>query len=310
MKRPGSRGRGQESAGGKVDQVQIRKLGLIAGNGPLPRFVAEEALRRGVPVTVAAVKEEADSAIVDVAAASDGRMSVHWIGVGQLGKLLRLLSEEGVDRALMVGQIRHVRIFAPGSRSPFSQLRHLPDLRMLNLLRKLPQRNTATLIGGVIGEVEKLGIEVIDSTTFLGPLLATEGIMGVRRPSEEEEKDFEYGRPIALEIARLDLGQTIVVKDQAVVAVEAMEGTDETIRRAAQLTGGERLTVIKVSRPQQDMRFDVPVVGPRTLDVFEECNVSAVALDAGRTLMLEKESLLERADRMDLAVVGFPPAVS
>jgi UDP-2,3-diacylglucosamine hydrolase len=281
------------------------RLGLIAGNGPLPGQVLLEASRRGIEVTVAAIKEEAETDLEMRAADCRPPAAFHWMGVGQLGRLLKVFRSARVERALMVGQVRHVRIFAPGSRSPLRQLQHLPDLRMVRLLASLDRRNTASLIEAVIRTLEAEGIHFLNSTAFLRDLLADSGVMTRRSPSRDEEKDMRFGFPIAREIARLDLGQTIVVKDQAVVAVEAMEGTDETIRRAARLVKGERLTVVKVSRPGQDMRFDVPVVGPRSLDVFGECAVSALAVDAGRTLLIDKPDFLRRADGMGIAVVGL-----
>ena len=283
----------------------VRRLGLIAGNGPLPLQVLREAGRRGIPVTVAAILEETDAAVEEEARRSESPVSIHWMGVGQLGRLLKAFKSEGVDKGLMVGQVRHVRIFAPGSRSPLDHLKQLPDLRMIRLLASLRRKNTGSLIEAVIGVLEEEGIELIDSTLFLRDLLAVEGLMTRRAPTRDEELDFAYGRGIAREIARLDLGQSIVVKEQAVVAVEAMEGTDETIRRASRLVGGEPLTVIKVSRPNQDMRYDVPVVGPRTLEVCESCRVTALALDAGRTLMIDKPEFLARADALQMSVVGF-----
>lgn len=285
--------------------MEIRRLGLVAGNGPLPAQVVREASRLGIPVAVAAIREETDPEIDEEARSSTVPVSVNWMGVGQLGKLLKFFAQERVDKALMVGQVKHVRIFAPGSRSPLELLRDLPDLRMVRLLASLRKRNTGSLIEAVIHEVEKEGIEIIDSTFFLKHLIADVGVMTSRKPTADEIKDFEYGRPIALEIAHLDIGQSIVVKDQAVVAVEAMEGTDETIRRAACLVAGERLTVIKVSRPHQDMRYDVPVVGLRTLEVLEKCNVSALAIDAGKTLLIDRPDFLKRADDLEITVVGF-----
>ncbi len=286
--------------------MNIRRLGLIAGNGPLPLQVLDEARRRGLPVTVVAAAEEADPALDEAAGRPGPEVTVHWLGVGRLNRMIEVFRSEGVDHALMVGQVKHTRIFARGSRFPLRRLKHLPDLRMLKLLASLKRRNTASLIEAVIRELEREGIAFLDSTLFLQPILAHSGVMTRRAPDDEEQKDFEYGRPVALELARLDIGQTIVVKEQAVVAVEAMEGTDATIRRAAELAGGERLTVIKVSRPHQDMRFDVPVVGPRTLEVLQQCAVSALAVDAGRTLMIDKPALLEKADQMNLTIVGFP----
>ncbi len=303
---PESRGLPPADGRSFVERImEFRRLGLIAGNGPLPGQVLLEASRRGIAVTVAAIKEETEPDIEARAAECRPAASVHWMGVGQLGRLLEVFKAEDVDRALMVGQVRHARIFAPGSRSPLSRLRHLPDLKMIRLLASLKRRNTASLIGAVIGALEREGIRFLDSTLFLRDLLAVSGVMTRRSPTREEEGDVRFGHPIACEIARLDLGQTIVVKDRAVVAVEAMEGTDEAIRRAARLVGDERLTVVKVSRPRQDMRFDVPVVGPRSLDVFAECAVSALAIDAGRTLVIDKPDFLRRADEMGMTVLGL-----
>lgn len=288
------------------DQPTIKRLGLIAGNGVLPRLVLKEVLIRQIPVTVAAIKEETDvdlEAVSRTPGAPD--VSIHWVGLGQLGKLIRIFGSEGVDAAVMVGQVKHVRIFAPGSKSPFSQIKHLPDLQMLGVLASLRKKDTGSLIGAVIDKFESEGVRFLDSTLFLRPYLAVSGVMTVRKPTREEQLDFEYGRRIALEIARLDLGQTVVVKDQAVVAVEAMEGTDQTIRRASELVRGEKLTVVKVSRPNQDMRFDVPVIGMKTLQVLKDCSVSALGVDAGKTLMVDKEQFLQRAGESGISVVGF-----
>lgn len=285
---------------------KIGRLGLIAGNGVLPRLVLEEVLRRQVPVTVAAIKEETD---VNLDSLIEGRpeaeVTLHWLGLGQLGKLLRTFKREGVDTALMVGQVKHVRIFAPESKSPFSQIKHLPDLQMLGVLASLKKRDTGSLIGAIIEKFESEGVRFLDSTLFLQDYLADSGLMTARKPTKEEQLDFEYGHRIAREIARLDLGQTVVLKGRAVVAIEAMEGTDETIRRASRLVQGERLTVVKASRPCRELRFDVPVIGMRTLDVFEECNVSALGVDAGKTLLLEKVRFLKRAGKAGISVVGF-----
>lgn len=283
-------------------ELELSRLGLIAGNGPLPLLVLQQANKHNLPVTVAAIKEETEP---EIAAFSSPTISIHWIGVGQLGKLIRVFKGAGVDKAFMVGQVKHAHIFAPGSRSPFEQLRHLPDVRMIRLLASLRKKNTVSLIGAVIQVLEKEGITMLDSTSLLKDLLAGQGVMTKRAPRREEAEDFEYGRPVALEIARLDLGQTLVVKNQAVVAVETMEGTDDTIRRAAALVKGEPLTVIKVSRPNQDMRFDVPVVGIRTLNILKECHVSALGLDAGKTLMIDKAEFLHGAAEADICVVGF-----
>src|SRR5881392_1203846 len=217
------------------------KLGLIAGNGKFPFLVIEGARRAGASVAVAAIREETDPEIERVAE------TLIWVGIGQLGKMLRFFKSEGVDKAIMAGQVKHVQIFSKA----------IPDVRMLKMLLRLPRRNTDALIGAVADELAAEGIELIDSTFFLKDQLPQTGILTKRAPDERERGDMEYGLEIAREIARLDLGQTIVIRDRACVAIEAMEGTDETIRRAGQLAKG-RLTVVKVAKPSQDMRFDVP----------------------------------------------------
>lgn len=280
------------------------RIGLIAGNGQLPGIVVAEAARRSIPLTVAAIKEETEPELEDEVLAHPG-FALDWVGVGQLGKLLKVFHRDGVRRAIMVGQVRHVRIFAPGSKSPFSQLKHLPDLRMLKLLNSLRRRNTASLIEAVITELEQEGIEMLDSTLLLEDLLAGEGVLTGREPTEMERRDVEFGCPVARRIVELDIGQTLVVKDQAVVAVEAMEGTDAVIRRAARLCGGANLTLIKVSRPSRDRRFDVPVIGLATLEVLAECGVTAVAVDAHQTLLLDREALLAEATRLGISIVGI-----
>jgi len=281
--------------------VEFQRLGLIAGNGRFPFLVLEEALKREIAVTVAAIREEAFPEIDQFA--NQPQVSVHWLGLGQLGKLIRVFKGEGVQKAIMAGQVRHAQIFSRKGGDSVGRRVILPDLKMMKVFISLPQRNTQSLIGGVIKALEKEGIEFIDSTVLLNSLLVESGVLTRRKPNREESKDIECGRPIAQEIARLDLGQTIVIKDQAVVAVEVMEGTDETIRRASRLVGGGRLTVIKVSRPDQDMRFDVPVVGLETLLVFKECNVSALAVDAKKTLLLDREEFIREADRLKMTVI-------
>jgi UDP-2,3-diacylglucosamine hydrolase len=282
--------------------MNIRKLGLIAGNGQFPFLVLEEAIRRNLPVVVAAIREETSPDIERLAEKSSS-VEIAWLGLGQLGKLLRLFREAGVDKAIMAGQVRHTRIFSR-EKSLMQMIRSVPDLRMLQLLVSLPSKNTEALIGGIAGVMEKEGIELLDSTCLLQHLLPLPGTLTGREPNEEEWRNIRYGQAIAREIARLDIGQTVVVKDQAVVAVEAMEGTDETIRRAAQLAGGLALTVVKVSRPRQDMRFDVPVIGSQTLQVLEACHVTALAIDAGKTLIFDREQLVLAADRLGIAIVA------
>ena len=282
--------------------MKIRKLGLIAGNGRFPLLVLEEALKRDLSVVVAAIREEAFPEIEKLA--SQEKVSLHWLGLGQLGKLIRLFKKAGVEKVVMAGQVKHAQIFSRQGSDSLKDRVILPDLKMARVFMSLPQRNTESLIGGVIGALEAEGLQLVDSTVLLQSLVAGPGILTQRQPDSEELKDMEYGRLVAREIARLDLGQTVVVKDQAVVAVEVMEGTDETIRRASRLVKGGRLTVIKVSRPDQDMRFDVPVVGLDTLQVLQECNVSALSIDAGTTLILDRERFIQEADGLDLTVVA------
>jgi len=283
--------------------VKIDKLGLIAGNGRFPFLVLEEALAQKIPVVVAAIREETSSKVDEYS--NKPGVSVQWLGLGQLGKLIRLFQDQGVKSAIMAGQVKHVQIFSrKGGDAAAGHHIVVPDRRMMKVFFSIPARNTKSLIGGVMAELEKEGIELLSSTVLLQPLMAKQGVLTRRSPRRSEQKDIDYGRPVAREIARLDLGQTIVVKDQAVVAVEVMEGTDETIRRASRLVGGGKLTVIKVGRPDQDMRFDVPVVGLDTLSVLEECNVSALAIDPGTTLVLDRDAFVASADRLKITVVA------
>jgi DUF1009 family protein len=208
-----------------------------------------------------------------------------------------LLHQEGVKHAVMAGQVKHNKIF--------SSIR--PDWRLAKLLFSLPAKNTDALIGAVARVLEGEGIELVDSTKFLGPLLPAAGILTRRAPDAEESADIEYGRQVARQIAGLDLGQTVVVRDRACVAVEAMEGTDETIERAARIAGGQKLVVVKVSKPRQDMRFDVPVVGLQTIEVMRRSNATALAIDAGRTLLFDRDALIRGADDAGIAIQAFAP---
>jgi UDP-2,3-diacylglucosamine hydrolase len=265
------------------------KCGLIAGNGRFPFLVLEGARAVGVEMAVAAIREETDPLIEQVAD------SIEWIGVGQLGRLIRFFKNEGVGQVIMAGQVRHVQIF---------KLSALPDLRMARMLARLKRRNTDALIGAIADELESEGIRLIDSTTYLQPLLARAGVLTRRAPGKQELADMEYGHDVALELARLDLGQTIVVKNQAVVALEAMEGTDATIRRASELVKGRPLTVIKVAKPNQDMRFDVPVIGLQTIETLHACNVTAISITADKTLIFDREETLAAANRHRIAIIA------
>jgi DUF1009 family protein len=264
------------------------RYGLIAGNGKFPFLVAEGARRAGVSLAVAAIKEETDPAIETVAE------RVTWVGIGQLGRMIRFFKREGVEKAIMAGQVKHVQIFSGA----------LPDLRMLKMLVSLPRRNTDALIGGVAAELAREGIELIDSTYFLQDHLPQEGVLTRRAPDERERGDIEYGLEVAREIARLDLGQTIVVRARACVAVEAMEGTDATVRRAGTLAKG-RLTVVKVAKPNQDMRFDVPVVGVPTVETMAEAGATCLCITAGKTLIFDREEMLALANRRRIAIVAM-----
>lgn len=265
--------------------------GLIAGNGSFPFLVLEGARSRGIDMAVIAIREEASPALEQVA------KRLHWISLGELSRGIELLHREGVKRAVMAGQVKHNKIF--------SAIR--PDWRLAKLLLALPAKNTDALIGGVARVLEDEGIELVDSTKFLGALLAQTGVLTPRAPDAAEMADIEYGREIARQIAGLDLGQTVVIRDRACVAIEAMEGTDETIERAARIAGGQRLAVIKVSKPRQDMRFDVPVIGLKTIEVMRRSNATALAIDAGRTLLFEREALIAAAADAGIAIQAFAP---
>lgn len=263
------------------------KLGLIAGNGSFPFLVLAGARKAGVQVAVAAIREETDPNIENF---SD---NVTWVGVGQLGKMLRFFKKEGVQKAIMAGQVKHVQIFSSS----------IPDLRMVKMLLRLPRKNTDALIGAVANELASEGIELIDSTHFLKDHLAVAGPLTRRAPGSREQADIEYGLEVAHEIARLDLGQTIVVRDRACVAIEAMEGTDVVIRRAGELARG-RLTVVKIAKPDQDMRFDVPVVGLSTIQTMVDAGATCLCLTAGKTLMFEHEEMLELANQKGIAIIA------
>ncbi|HSQ23503.1 MAG TPA: UDP-2,3-diacylglucosamine diphosphatase LpxI [Pyrinomonadaceae bacterium] len=263
------------------------KLGLIAGNGKFPFLVLEGAKRAGTSVAVAAIREETDPSIEQLA----DRLT--WVGIGQLGKMLRFFKQEGVDKAIMAGQVKHVQIFSGA----------LPDVRMLKMLLRLPRRNTDALIGAVANELAGEGIELIDSTFFLKDQLPQPGTLTKRAPDERERSDVEYGLEIARGIAGMDLGQTIVVRDRACVAIEAMEGTDAVIRRAGELVRG-RLTVVKIAKPDQDMRFDVPVVGVPTIESMKQSGATCLCVSAGKTLIFDRSEMMSLANMSKIAIVA------
>jgi hypothetical protein len=264
------------------------KYGLLAGNGRFPFLVLDAARSQGVEMVVAAIKEETFPEL------ASHTQTIEWMGIGQLGKLINFFKKEGVTHALMAGQVKHTQIFSGA----------IPDLRMIKLLASLLTKNTNSLIGAVTKEFANEGITVIDSTTFLTPLLAGNGLLTSRNPSEKESADIEYGVEVAREIARLDLGQTIVVCDRAVVAVEAMEGTDQTILRAGTLSNGRPLTVVKVAKPNQDMRFDVPVVGLPTIETMIKAGATCLSITAQKTLIFDKEEMLKLASASNISIVG------
>ncbi|HET9788135.1 MAG TPA: UDP-2,3-diacylglucosamine diphosphatase LpxI [Pyrinomonadaceae bacterium] len=317
------------------------RYGLIAGNGKFPLLVLEGARKAGAALSVVAIHEETDQEIERIAE------RVQWVGIGQLGKMINFLKSEGVEKAIMAGQVKHVQIFS----------RAVPDARMLKMLLKLPRRNTDSLIGAVAAELSSEGIELIDSTYFLQDYLPQVGTLTEREPDAREREDIEYGLEIVREVSRLDLGQTVVIRGKACVAIEAMEGTDATIRRAGELTqehsdeqrandssvrvmpdekdedrvekrranqagskfvrglsnlmrgrrvnlAGGRLTVVKLAKPTQDMRFDVPVIGVPTIEAMIESGATCLCISAGKTLMFDRDELLRLANENKIAIIA------
>lgn len=267
-------------------------IGLIAGNGRFPFLVLDAARAQGHDVTIVAAKEEAFPELNEAAARHGA--AIHWVSLGQLAKCVAVLQDGGVSHAVMAGQVKHTKIFSGGI---------VPDLLFLSVLRRLASKNTDGLIGAVANVLRERGIELMDSTALLTPLLAKPGVLTRRAPTDDEQTDFAFGYRMADAIAALDIGQTIAVKGQAVVAVEAMEGTDEVIARAAHLAG-PGVRIIKVAKPQQDMRFDVPVIGMATIDAMRAAKASALSIDAGRTLILDGDAVAAAADAADICVVG------
>ena len=265
--------------------------GLIAGNGRFPFLVLEGARSQGIDMAVIAIKEETDPDLGKLA------QRLHWVSLGELSKTIDLLHQEGVTQAVMAGQVKHNKIFSAR-----------PDWKMVKVLFALPKKNTDSLIGAVAKVLEDEGIRLVDSTVFLKPLLPDAGVLTRRKPSQEECADMAYGLSLARNIAAMDIGQTIVVSSQACIAVEAMEGTDETIARAARIAVGRPLVVVKVSKPKQDMRFDVPVVGLPTIATMKASGATALAIDAQRTLLFDREALIASANDAGIAIEAFPPA--
>src|SRR6202158_1679186 len=269
--------------------VSVR-WGLIAGNGQFPFLVIEAARSQGINMAVIAIREEASPELEKIAS------RLHWVSLGELSRTLELLHEEGVNRAVMAGQVKHNKIF--------SSIR--PDWKLAKLLLSLPLKNTDSLIGAVARVLESEGVQLVDSTSFLKPLVPAPGVLTRRAPDAHEAEDIAYGRESARQIAGLDVGPTVVIRDRACVAVEAMEGTDETIERAARIAGEGWLGAVKVSKPRQDMRFDVPVVGLKTVEVMQRCRVTALGMDAGRTLLFDRARVIAAADAAGIAIEAFP----
>ena len=280
----------------------MSKLGLIAGNGYFPFLLLDAARAHGLTVVVAAINEETDPAINSRAAADPG-IHVHWLSLGEFSKLIETFQREGVTRAVMAGQVRHKQIF--------SAIR--PDWRLAKLLLNLRTRNTDMLLGAIASVLADEGIELVSSTQYLEPLLAQTGVLTARAPDEEEQKDIEYGRTVARAIAGYDLGQTVVIAAQACVAVEAMEGTDATIARAGALLHAAEdgsilrrsLTVVKVAKPNQDMRFDVPVIGVATIKTMRSAGANCLAVEAGRTLLFDRDAIVTAADLAGVAIIAL-----
>jgi len=272
------------------------KLGLIAGNGKFPFLVLDAARAQGFEVVVAAIKEEASPELE-----SRGAAAVHWLSLGELSKLIETFQKEGVSRAVMAGQVQHKQIF--------SSIK--PDWRLAKLLLSLGTRNTDSLLGAVAKVLGDEGIVLENSTSLLEPLLAKAGVLTRRAPNEQEQKNIAYGREVARQLAEYDIGQTVVIADSACVAVEAMEGTDATIERAGRLMGtlagdastlSRALTVVKIAKPKQDLRFDVPVIGVKTIETMQRSGASCLAIDAGRCLLLDGDAVLQAADAVGITV--------
>jgi DUF1009 family protein len=265
------------------------RYGLIAGNGRFPLLALESAARLGLDVTVIAIEEEASPEVASLAP------RCHWLSLGQLSKLIEILRAEQITEVVMCGQVKHAKIFSS----------IVPDWRLVKLLASLPSRNTDGLIGGVVKVLESEGIHLRDSTWLLKPLLATAGAMTRRKPDKEEMADVEYGCRVANALAGFDVGQAVAISERACVALEAMEGTDAMLRRAAGLVNGRRLALVKVARRREHLLFDVPTVGRATIPVMRESGATVLAVEAGRTLLLDRAEMIEAANEADIAIVGI-----
>jgi DUF1009 family protein len=267
----------------------MRRYAIIAGNGRFPLLALEAARALGDEVVAIGIEGEATREIEPLA------VRTHWISIAQLSRLINILHQEKIDEVAFAGQVKHVSIF--------SSLR--PDWRLFKLLASLPHKNTDALIGGVIGVLAEEGIRVVDSTALLRPLLASEGVLSRRKPDKDEEADVRYGRRIAAALSSFDLGQSVAICERACVALEAMEGTDAMLRRAASLANGRKLTLVKGSRRREHLLFDVPVAGPRTIEVMRETGTTMLAVDAERTLLLDRNEMLEAANRSGIAIAAY-----
>jgi UDP-2,3-diacylglucosamine hydrolase len=262
--------------------------GLISGNGRFPVLALEAAKKAGLDVVAIGIKEEAPPEIESLA------VRCHWISLGALSKLIDICHREGITQVMMCGQVKHAKIFSS----------IVPDLRLVKLLASIKTKNTEGLIGGVIKVLKDEGIELLDSTLLLKDLLAPAGVLTRRKPSSEEERDIDFGRRIAAALSELDIGQSVAIAERACVAVEAMEGTDAMLRRAALLAEGKPLRLIKGSRRRKHMLYDVPVIGPQTIAVMRETRATALSIDAGRTLLLDRTELVRQADAVQIAIIA------
>jgi DUF1009 family protein len=274
------------------------RIGLIAGNGTFPLLVLDAARAQGFDVIVAAIQEEAVPEIEQ-----HGAAAVHWLSLGELSKLIDTFKREGVKRAIMAGQVKHKQIF--------SSIR--PDWKLAKLLLSLGTRNTDSLLGAVAKTLAEEGITLENSTSFLEPLLAPSGVLSIRQPTAQEKKNIDYGREVARQLAQYDIGQTVVIAEAACIAVEAMEGTDAAITRAGEImrsldgkasTLGRGLTVVKIAKPNQDMRFDVPVIGAKTIETMHQAGATCLALDAGKCLLLDGQAIIAAADAKEITIVA------
>jgi UDP-2,3-diacylglucosamine hydrolase len=263
--------------------------GLIAGNGRFPVLALEAARQAGIEVVAIGIKEEASPEIAALAA------RCHWISLGALSKLIDICHKEGIEKLMMCGQVKHARIFSS----------IVPDWRLVKLLASIDTRNTDGLIGAVVKVLAEEGIQLMDSTLLLKDLLAPSGVLTRRKPTDDEQRDLDYGRRIAAALSSHDIGQSVAIAERACVAVEAMEGTDAMLRRAASLVEGKPLRLIKGSRRRKHMLYDVPVIGPQTVVVMRETGTTALALDAGRTLLLDREELLRQADAAGITILAY-----